>query len=76
MDASPGAAKEKQYSHIVGRLKRAGFVLVRHGGSHDIWENPQTGRRVPVGRHAGDIPKGTYFSILKDAGLGPDEDDD
>ncbi len=59
---------------LVRRLKRAGFELVRHGKSHDIWENPQTRRRVVVPRHARDIPTGTYFSILRDAGLGPEEE--
>ena len=59
---------------LLRRLKRAGFELVRHGKSHDIWENPQTRRRVVVPRQARDIPTGTYFSILRDAGLGPEEE--
>ena len=30
---------------LVRRLQQAGFVLLRHGGRHDIFENPQTGDR-------------------------------
>lgn len=40
---------------------------------HDIFENQVTGRRCTVARHADDIPRGTYLSILHDAGLA-DED--
>jgi predicted RNA binding protein YcfA (HicA-like mRNA interferase family) len=57
---------------LVRRLKRAGFVLVRHGKRHDVYENGH-GRRVVVGRHATDIPTGTYLSMLRDAGLSEEE---
>jgi len=53
---------------LVRRLKRSGFYLARHGKRHDIYEHPN-GRRVVVPRHATDLPRGTYLSILKDAGL-------
>lgn len=42
---------------------------MRHGKRHDIYENPTTGRRVSVPRHAQDLATGTYRSILRDAGL-------
>lgn len=61
---------------LLRRLQRAGFILLRHGGSHDIYSHPTTGRRVVVPRHGGDVPKGTYRSILKDAGLTEDDTDD
>jgi predicted RNA binding protein YcfA (HicA-like mRNA interferase family) len=54
---------------LVRRLRRAGFLLVRHGSNHDIWEHPETRKRVIVPRHSRDIPTGTYFKILRDAGL-------
>lgn len=60
-------------SKLVSRLRRAGFVLVRHGKKHDIYEHPFTRRRVSVWRHARDIPTGTYQSILRDAGLSDEE---
>jgi predicted RNA binding protein YcfA (HicA-like mRNA interferase family) len=60
-------------SKLATRQRRAGFVLVRHGKKHDLYEHPVTRKRVAVWRHARDIPTGTYLGILRDAGLG-DED--
>jgi predicted RNA binding protein YcfA (HicA-like mRNA interferase family) len=54
---------------FVTRLKRAGFVVVKRGKKHDLYENAVTGKRVLVWRHARDIPTGTYRSMLRDAGL-------
>ncbi|HXU31872.1 MAG TPA: type II toxin-antitoxin system HicA family toxin [Thermoanaerobaculia bacterium] len=36
---------------LLRELARAGCVLKRHGGSHDIYWNPATGARAPVPRH-------------------------
>jgi len=36
---------------LVRRLEQAGCFLLRHGGRHDIYHNPQTGRSEPVPRH-------------------------
>jgi mRNA interferase HicA len=58
---------------FVRRIRAAGFVLVRHGKKHDLYEHPVTKRRVMVGRHARDIPSGTYQSMLRDAGLTDEE---
>lgn len=60
-------------SRFLARLRRAGFVLVRHGKRHDLYEHPVTHRRVTVARHSRDIPTGTYLSMLRDAGLLEDE---
>jgi len=57
---------------LVRRLKRAGFVLVRHGKRHDIYEDGR-GHRVVVSRHAVDVPSGTYLAMLRDAGLDEEE---
>lgn len=32
-------------------LAASGCRLKRHGGRHDLWENPATGRVAPVPRH-------------------------
>ncbi len=48
-------------------------ALRNRGKKHDIFENQATGKRVTVARHADDIARGTYLSILRDAGLA-DED--
>lgn len=36
---------------LLKRLSRAGCVLVRQKGKHDIYENPATGERQPIPRH-------------------------
>ena len=39
-------------------------------GSHEIWYNPNTGRRTTVPNHPGvDIPKGTLRAVIREAGL-------
>jgi predicted RNA binding protein YcfA (HicA-like mRNA interferase family) len=37
---------------LVRQLADAGCVLARHGGRHDIYLNPVTGKKQPVPRHA------------------------
>jgi len=32
-------------------LRKAGCILHRHGGRHDLYLNPATGRKAPVPRH-------------------------
>ncbi|MBV5274709.1 MAG: type II toxin-antitoxin system HicA family toxin [Lamprocystis purpurea] len=36
---------------LIDRLQQMGCVLVRHGGKHDWYQNPQTGASQPVPRH-------------------------
>jgi predicted RNA binding protein YcfA (HicA-like mRNA interferase family) len=36
---------------LVKRLEIGGCELLRHGGRHDIYHNPVTGRSEPVPRH-------------------------
>jgi len=50
-------------------LERAGFVLRRQRGSHQIYQHVQTGKRVSVPVHTGDVPKGTLRQILRVADL-------
>jgi predicted RNA binding protein YcfA (HicA-like mRNA interferase family) len=50
-------------------LKRKGFVEKRQRGSHLILQNPETGYRTTVPMHPGDLPKGLFLKILKDAGF-------
>ena len=37
---------------LIKTLTKAGCVLVRHGASHDLYVNPQTGKKQPVPRHS------------------------
>ncbi len=54
---------------IVKILIKNGFILDRMKGSHYIYFNKNTGRRVVVPFHKKDLPKGTFWSIIKSAGL-------
>jgi len=48
-------------------LEKAGFQFHRHGGNHDLYRNPQTGKQIPVKRH--NFDKETAAYILREAGL-------
>lgn len=52
-------------SELLRSLSDAGCVLARHGGGHDKWINPKTGKSEWVPRHAGEVPTGTALKILK-----------
>ena len=36
---------------LIGKLQQMGCVLIRHGGRHDWYQNPETGACQPVPRH-------------------------
>jgi len=40
--------KRKQLIKIISS---AGCMLIRHGGRHDLYQNPKTGKKQPVPRH-------------------------
>jgi predicted RNA binding protein YcfA (HicA-like mRNA interferase family) len=52
----------------LAKLQRAGFVVKRQSGSHVVLRHAD-GRQTYVAMHPGDIPTGTFRSILKKAGL-------
>jgi predicted RNA binding protein YcfA (HicA-like mRNA interferase family) len=54
---------------LIQILERNGFVLDRVRGSHHVYYNPTTKRRTVVPLHAKDLPRGTMFEILKQAGI-------
>lgn len=58
---------------IIKILKEHGFILDRTKGSHHIYYNSQSKKRVVVPYHKKDLPKGTLLSILKQAGLSKDD---
>jgi len=69
--ASSNKDKEIIYSmkhnHLIDRLKAAGCSVVRHGGKHDVWYSPITGRSRPVPRHGSkEVPKGLLKTLEKD----------
>jgi predicted RNA binding protein YcfA (HicA-like mRNA interferase family) len=54
---------------VITLLEQYGFQLDHTTGSHYVFYHPQTKKRVTVAYHSKDIPKGTLFSILKQAGI-------
>jgi len=53
---------------LVRRLTAAGCTLLRHGGQHDIWQNPQTAQKQPIPRHR-EIDDALARHILKHLGI-------
>jgi predicted RNA binding protein YcfA (HicA-like mRNA interferase family) len=53
---------------VLAKLQRAGFVVRRQSGSHVVLRH-QDGRQTYVAMHTGDVPTGTFRSILKQASL-------
>jgi predicted RNA binding protein YcfA (HicA-like mRNA interferase family) len=63
----PFKAKE-----VLRRLESAGFTVRRQSGSHKVLRHPD-GRQTYVPMHPGDVPSGTFRSILRQAGLTEEE---
>jgi predicted RNA binding protein YcfA (HicA-like mRNA interferase family) len=59
-------------SELIRFLLRHGYKKIRQTGSHLILEHPERAMLVvPV--HRGDLPKGLFLKILKDAGFSMDD---
>lgn len=59
--------------NIIKVLEKKGLVLDRSKGSHRLYYNLDTKRRVSIPFHKKDLPKGTLFEILKQAGISKEE---
>ena len=57
---------------VLARLQRVGFVVKRQSGSHVVLRHAD-GRQTYVAMHTGDVPTGTFRSILKQAALSEQE---
>ena len=57
---------------VLARLQRAGFVVKRQSGSHVVLRHAD-GRQTYVAMHTGDVPIGTFRSILRQARLTDEE---
>jgi len=55
-------------SALIKDLIKSGCRLKRHGGRHDIYVNPRTGRQAPIPRHA-EIKDTLVRLIRKQLGL-------
>jgi len=57
-------------NELVKRLKKDGWYLERHGKKHDLYLHSTKKGRLVIPRHGSkELAKGTYNSILKEAGL-------
>jgi len=36
---------------LLKEIRATGAIFIRHGGKHDIYENPHTSELIPVPRH-------------------------
>jgi len=55
---------------LIKLLEDNGFTFKRTSGSHQIFYNFKSNKTVVVPVHGNkDIPKGTFFAILKQAGI-------
>lgn len=57
---------------VLRKQKRAGFEERRQSGSHLVLRHDD-GRQTYLPMHPGDVPTGTFKSILKQAGFSEEE---
>ena len=56
--------------YLIKLLEQNGFVFQRVNGSHQLFHNVTTGKTIVVPVHGGkDMKKGTFLTILKQAGI-------
>lgn len=65
MPKLPALTSEK----LIRILSEHGFILDHQTGSHRVYLNKETKKRVIVPYHKKDMPKGTLMSIIKAAGI-------
>jgi len=54
---------------LIKILIKSDFELDRSKGSHQVFYNYKTKKRVVIPNHVKDLPKGTMLAIIKEAGL-------
>jgi len=63
-----------KYREVARKLRTLGFAFDRPGpGSHEVWRNATSGRRVTLPHHSRDMAEGTLRAILREAGIGLDD---
>jgi predicted RNA binding protein YcfA (HicA-like mRNA interferase family) len=57
-----------KYRDVAQWLRTFGYAFDRAGpGSHEVWRHVQTGRKVTLPHHPGDMKEGTLRAILREA---------
>lgn len=60
--------------NLISLLEQNGYFFKRANGSHYLFYNPISGKTVIVPVHGNkDLSKGTFFAILKQAGIDKSE---
>ena len=60
--------------NLIKILQKNGFIFRRSKGSHQVFYNEETNKTVIVPMHGKkDLPKGTFFAIIKRAGIDKDD---
>lgn len=59
-----------KYREVARKLRTVGLAFDRPGpGSHEVWRNAETGRKVTLPHHSRDVAEGTLRAILREAGV-------
>ena len=59
--------------NLIKILRQKGWILDRVKGSHHVFQHPSVGFVIVPVHGNKDLAKGTFFSILKDAGIDKSE---
>lgn len=63
-----------KFREVLMLLRDAGWIQISQEGSHRKFKHPVRPGRVIVAGHPGDdVPQGTLRSILRQAGIGPQD---
>lgn len=58
---------------VIRMVTKKGYILERVKGSHYLYYNPKSNKRVTIPFHKKDLPKGTLIEILKQVGITREE---
>lgn len=59
-----------KYREVARKPRSFGFTFDRPGpGSHEVWRNTETGRKVTLPHHTRDMAEGTLRAVLREAGI-------
>jgi predicted RNA binding protein YcfA (HicA-like mRNA interferase family) len=59
---------------LIKLLEEKGYIFKRSKGSHHIFYHPLSNKTIVVPVHGNkDLPKGTFFAIIKQAGIDKNE---
>jgi predicted RNA binding protein YcfA (HicA-like mRNA interferase family) len=63
-----------KYRDVVQKLRTFGYAYDRQGpGSHEIWRQAQSGKKVTIPHHPGDMKEGTLRAILRETAIDVDD---